>query len=84
MTRLTSFIKLLREATREEKQLDFGFLLKGGGGSNPNPKLLRNFSKNLRLENKSSLNMSKDTGGGGQDGSAKIQSRAAFLPLWLP
>ena len=28
--------------------------------------------------------MSKDTRGGGQGGSAKIQGRAAFLPLWLP
>ena len=33
-----------REATRGKKQLYFGFLLKGGG-SNPNPKLSRNFSK---------------------------------------
>ena len=39
----------LREATRDKKQLDFGFLLKGGGRSNPNPKLSRNFSKNLFL-----------------------------------
>ena len=38
----------LREATRDKKQLDFGFLLKGGGRrSNPNPKLSRNFSKKL-------------------------------------
>ena len=39
----------LREATRDKKQFDFGFLLKGGGRSNPNPKLSRNFSKNLFL-----------------------------------
>ena len=39
----------LREATRSEKQLNFGFLLMGGGkgGSNPNPKLSRNFSTNV-------------------------------------
>ena len=34
------------------------------GESNPNPKLSRKFPKNLRLERKSSSNMSKDTGGG--------------------
>ena len=37
----------LREATRQKKQLNFGFLLKGEGRSNPNPKLSRNFSRNL-------------------------------------
>ena len=34
------------------------------GESNPNPKLSRKYPKNLRLERKSSSNMSKDTGGG--------------------
>ena len=48
-TEIIKIIKMvkLREATRDKKQLDFGFLLKGGGRSNPNPKLSRNFSKNL-------------------------------------
>ena len=36
----------LREGPKGEKQIYFGFLLKGGGGSNPNPKLSRNFWKN--------------------------------------
>ena len=35
---------LVREATREEKQLNFGFLLKGGGGGPPqNKNFLANF-----------------------------------------
>ncbi len=52
------------------------------GGAFPN--FLRNFGLLDRRREKSASNMSKDTWGGGQGGSAKIQSQAAFFLLWLP
>ena len=56
----------IREATREEKQLDFGFLLKGeGGGVQPESQAFKELFKEPEAGNKSSSNMSKDTGWGG-------------------
>ena len=46
---LETKIDKVREAPSGKKRLNFGFLLKGGGRSNPNPKLLRNFLRNRFL-----------------------------------
>ena len=64
LLKLCSLLKLprVREATRDKKQLDFGFLLKGGGGVKPESKVSEELLKEPFFS--LSLDIFKERGGG--------------------